>query len=60
SPALLAWLAVFGLANGLYLPLVEEPRLARRFGDHWRDYAAHVPRWLPGTGGGSSDPDDRL
>lgn len=45
--ALLAWFALFALANALYIPLWEEPGLERRFGDSYRLYKAQVPRWLP-------------
>jgi protein-S-isoprenylcysteine O-methyltransferase Ste14 len=31
----------------LFLLLYEEPDLRRRFGDTYREYCAHVPRWLP-------------
>lgn len=47
SPALLAWAGVFLAANALWMPLVEEPGLRRRFGADYEEYAAHVPRWLP-------------
>jgi protein-S-isoprenylcysteine O-methyltransferase Ste14 len=47
SPALLAWAGAFLLANALWLPLVEERGLLRRFGDDYARYRAHVPRWLP-------------
>ncbi len=47
SPALLAWACLFLLANALYLPLVEERGLLRRFGDDYARYRAHVPRWVP-------------
>lgn len=47
SLALLAWTVVFALANTIYIPLVEEPGLERRFGDSYRRYKAHVPRWMP-------------
>jgi len=30
--------------------LLEEHELAERFGDVWRDYAARVPRYVPGLG----------
>jgi len=60
APTVLAWLALFVMFNALYLPLVEEPRLARRFGDDWRAYANEVPRWLPRLTPLSDDPDDRL
>ncbi len=47
SPALLGWFLVFLCVNLIYIPLVEEPGLARRFGDEYRSYKAHVPRWIP-------------
>jgi protein-S-isoprenylcysteine O-methyltransferase Ste14 len=33
--------------NLLYLPLVEEPALVRRFGPDYERYMAEVGRWLP-------------
>jgi len=47
SPPLLAWAAVFIAANMVYIPNFEEPGLERRFGEPYRLYKAHVPRWLP-------------
>ena len=47
SSELLAWAATFLLINALYIPLVEEPLLERKFGDEYRQYKQHVPRWLP-------------
>jgi protein-S-isoprenylcysteine O-methyltransferase Ste14 len=47
SPPLAFWLGAFALVNALYLPLVEEPGLARRFGAQYEAYRANVPRWLP-------------
>lgn len=47
SPAVLVWSAIFVLANALYLPLVEEPGLRRRFGADYDAYRANVPRWFP-------------
>jgi protein-S-isoprenylcysteine O-methyltransferase Ste14 len=47
SPELLAWAAVFFAINATYIPLIEEPVLARRFGEDYREYRRHVPRWLP-------------
>lgn len=44
---LLVWFAVFFAINATYIPLYEEPRLARRFGDDYDEYRRHVPRWLP-------------
>jgi protein-S-isoprenylcysteine O-methyltransferase Ste14 len=41
------WLAVFVAVNAIYLPLVEEPALRRRFGPDYDRYTANVRRWLP-------------
>lgn len=47
SVALLLWFAAVLAVNAVYMPLVEEPGLARRFGDDYETYRAHVPRWIP-------------
>lgn len=47
STAILIELGIFALANGIYIPLVEEPGLVRRFGDDYVAYRAAVPRWVP-------------
>lgn len=47
SWSLLAWFAAFFAVNAVYMPLVEEPGLARRFGDGYELYKRNVPRWLP-------------
>ena len=41
------WLAVFVAVNAVYLPLVEEPQLVRRFGADYERYMRHVRRWVP-------------
>jgi protein-S-isoprenylcysteine O-methyltransferase Ste14 len=41
------WAAAFLALNAVYLPLVEEPQLERRFGEAYREYRRHVPRVLP-------------
>lgn len=41
------WLAAIVAANVAYIPLVEERRLRRRFGQAYQDYLANVPRWIP-------------
>lgn len=43
----LVWAATFFAVNAVYMPFVEEPGLARRFGEEYETYRAHVPRWLP-------------
>ena len=47
SAAIATWLLAFVLVNAVYLPLVEEPALVRRFGADYEHYMEHVPRWLP-------------
>ena len=47
SRVLAAWLLLFVVINYAYFVLVEEPGLERRFGEPYRQYKAHVPRWLP-------------
>jgi protein-S-isoprenylcysteine O-methyltransferase Ste14 len=44
---LLCWLAVAGVVYAVYIPLSEEPGLARRFGDDYMEYKKNVPRWVP-------------
>lgn len=38
---------IFLPAMHLYVVLVEEPRLERRFGESYREYKRLVPRWIP-------------
>jgi protein-S-isoprenylcysteine O-methyltransferase Ste14 len=47
SPPLLLWFGAVFAVNAVYIPLVEEPGLGRRFGDDYARYKAHVPRWVP-------------
>jgi protein-S-isoprenylcysteine O-methyltransferase Ste14 len=42
-----AWAGLFILINALYIPLLEEPILAERFGDSYRQYKREVRRFLP-------------
>ncbi len=42
-----AWIVVFFIGNSIYFPLVEEKNLEKRFGDDYREYKAHVRRWIP-------------
>jgi protein-S-isoprenylcysteine O-methyltransferase Ste14 len=44
---LLGWFVLFVTLNLIYIPLVEEPRLERRFGDDYVQYKRDVPRWIP-------------
>ncbi|HUF12300.1 MAG TPA: isoprenylcysteine carboxylmethyltransferase family protein [Longimicrobiales bacterium] len=41
------WALVVLAANLLYIPLVEEPALARRFGAPYEEYRRNVPRIVP-------------
>lgn len=47
SGLILGWLALFFLANQIYIPFVEEKQLGKRFGAPYVEYQRHVPRWLP-------------
>jgi protein-S-isoprenylcysteine O-methyltransferase Ste14 len=38
---------IFALVNAIYIPLFEEPGLARRFGEDYERYRQDVPRWIP-------------
>jgi len=40
-------LLVFVMVNLVYLPLVEERGLEKRFGQDYVVYKQHVPRWIP-------------
>ncbi len=42
-----AWMMVFFIGNSIYFPLIEEKGLESRFADDYREYKAHVPRWIP-------------
>ncbi len=46
SVTVLAAYGVIVAAGLLYVPLWEEPRMERRFGDAWTSYRAQVPRWF--------------
>jgi len=41
-----AWGAAFLAVNLVYIPLVEEPLLAQRFGESYREYRRHVGRFV--------------
>jgi len=47
SVAHFAWATAFAALNAVYLPLLEEPGLRRRFGAAYDEYASHVPRLVP-------------
>jgi protein-S-isoprenylcysteine O-methyltransferase Ste14 len=41
------WAALFAAINAVYIPLLEEPQLERRFGESYREYRRHVRRFVP-------------
>ena len=41
------WALVFLALNAVHIPLIEEPMLAAKFGDSYREYCRHVPRLVP-------------
>jgi len=41
------WAACFLGINLIFIPLLEEPQLQRRFGDSYAEYCRHVPRFVP-------------
>lgn len=41
------WALIFCVTTLLYIPIFEEPALAARFGPSYRQYASHVPRFVP-------------
>lgn len=47
SLPVLGWCAVFIVGNAVYMPLVEEPGLVKRFGEEYDEYRRNVPRWVP-------------
>lgn len=47
STAVALWAALFWAINAVYIPLFEEPGLEARFGEGYRRYKRHVPRWVP-------------
>ena len=47
APEMAAWTGIFGAVNAIYMPLVEEPGLVRRFGQDYVTYRSNVPRWIP-------------
>jgi protein-S-isoprenylcysteine O-methyltransferase Ste14 len=47
SRGLLSWYAIFVVVNMIYMPLLEEPGLERRFGPEYLLYKQNVPRWIP-------------
>lgn len=46
SPLLLVYALALGVAAHLFVVYYEEPSLARRFGEEYREYLKHSPRWF--------------
>ena len=47
SLPLLGFFALVLIVNAVYIPLSEEPGLAKRFGEEYEVYRRNVPRWIP-------------
>jgi protein-S-isoprenylcysteine O-methyltransferase Ste14 len=47
SLPLFYWFIFALLLNLVYIPLMEEPGMEQRFGESYRRYKQHVPRWIP-------------
>jgi protein-S-isoprenylcysteine O-methyltransferase Ste14 len=47
SWASIVWFVIFLIANMIYIPLVEEKALLKRFGEPYRLYRKNVPAWFP-------------
>ena len=43
----MGWALTFFVINAVYIPLLEEPQLAARFGASYETYRRHVPRLIP-------------
>lgn len=41
------WALIFLGLNAVHIPLIEEPMLAAKFGESYREYCRHVPRLVP-------------
>ena len=59
APATRIILPVIGAAMIVlvYMPLVEEPGLAKRFGEEYEEYCRNVPRWIPKVRGWEPGPE---
>ena len=47
SWVILLWVVFFFTLNHVYFIVSEEPGLEKRFGESYRQYKQHVPRWIP-------------
>jgi protein-S-isoprenylcysteine O-methyltransferase Ste14 len=46
SVSLMALVGVVVIAGSIYVRWIEEPAMLARFGENWKGYARHTPRWL--------------
>jgi protein-S-isoprenylcysteine O-methyltransferase Ste14 len=56
SLPILVLFGVFLVVNAVYIPLVEEAGLVKRFGDDYLTYRQNVPRWIPRLRGWPTEP----
>jgi protein-S-isoprenylcysteine O-methyltransferase Ste14 len=47
STAVLVWFLAFFAFQAVYMPMIEERGLTRRFGEDYLVYKRNVPRWMP-------------
>jgi protein-S-isoprenylcysteine O-methyltransferase Ste14 len=52
----ITWALTFLALNFIYIPLLEEPQLKRRFGEDYVEYCRHVPRLFPRIKPWDADP----
>ena len=44
---ILIWSCMFFIMNTMFFIFKEEPDMLARFGEPYREYKKHVPRWIP-------------
>ena len=59
SLPLMGWFLFFVVVNAVYIPLVEERGLVKRFGEDYETYRRNVPRWIPRLSPWKVDPSER-
>jgi protein-S-isoprenylcysteine O-methyltransferase Ste14 len=47
SAEIMLWFSMFFTGCIILVPLWEEGDLESRFGESYREYKKHVPRWIP-------------
>jgi len=47
SHRILVWAVCFFVINTIWFLIFEEPGLEKKFGEEYRHYKRHVPRWIP-------------